>query len=493
MKTSKKKIPEEDNSSLETVDPFAGDFFNAAKPDEKENGQNEVKPTSKLKASQLSIPNNLKLDWAENLPKLTYDELEYSNRLNAIPERLADDAEQIVKKVFTDLTPFKKNQIHCKILSSSEVNLLESEIQINKIRHANLNIASKNHNKLACLAVDLSFATGIIDLILGGDGTHEETLKNFSPIESTIVEFIGIKLLSEINDYFGAAKFSLQGINFNSDLNFEENSRGTEIVLDLVIGNSEGTVTLLLPSEFLDEVSNAEQKLFDYKAFNKTIDKVDLNIKIGETKILAEDLIYLESEDVVLIENKSIDINFNQREKISVFIGAGDNYFLQGNLGFTDAEDILSSEFLFEIESITNNNPVINTPNRIKMSGKTELKEEINEQDVANKAKAESKVEDTNVIPNSEQKVPAEDIEIDEDESLSALENVLVNLKVQIAGKKISLSEIQKLRNGQIIELGCRPTDPVEIVTDNDNKPIASGELVDIEGQLGVRITKLFV
>ena len=64
---------------------------------------------------------------------------------------------------------------------------------------------------------------------------------------------------------------------------------------------------------------------------------------------------------------------------------------------------------------------------------------------------------------------------------------------VEIAGDKISLREVQKLRSGQIINLGCRPTDAVRIVTDTSDQPVALGELVDIEGQLGVRLTRIFI
>jgi type III secretion protein Q len=81
----------------------------------------------------------------------------------------------------------------------------------------------------------------------------------------------------------------------------------------------------------------------------------------------------------------------------------------------------------------------------------------------------------------------------DAEETTAALENILVNLRVEIAGDKFSLREVQKLRAGQIINLGCRPTDTVRIVTDTSDQPVALGELVDIEGQLGVRLTRIFI
>ena len=79
------------------------------------------------------------------------------------------------------------------------------------------------------------------------------------------------------------------------------------------------------------------------------------------------------------------------------------------------------------------------------------------------------------------------------DENPAALENVLVTLRVELGAGKISLRDVQNLRAGQIISLGSRPTDPVRIVTDASDQPLATGELIEIEGQLGVRLTKIFI
>ncbi|NNE65471.1 MAG: hypothetical protein HKN33_02810, partial [Pyrinomonadaceae bacterium] len=102
------------------------------------------------------------------------------------------------------------------------------------------------------------------------------------------------------------------------------------------------------------------------------------------------------------------------------------------------------------------------------------------------------KIEDAQSEP-SEEPPQADDSVANEEGSLVALENVMVDLRVQVAGKRLTLNELGALRAGQIIDLGCRPEDPVELIADNSDRPIASGELVTIDDQLGVRITKVFV
>ena len=71
------------------------------------------------------------------------------------------------------------------------------------------------------------------------------------------------------------------------------------------------------------------------------------------------------------------------------------------------------------------------------------------------------------------------------------LEGLLLTVRVELGARRLTLDDLANLRAGQIIELGCRATDPVDLVTENGT--VARGELVDVEGRLGVRITRVLV
>ena len=71
-----------------------------------------------------------------------------------------------------------------------------------------------------------------------------------------------------------------------------------------------------------------------------------------------------------------------------------------------------------------------------------------------------------------------------------AVEQLKLTLRVELAARRMSISELSRLRAGQIIDLGCHATDPVDLVS--EGRPLARGELVDIEGRLGVRITQVY-
>jgi flagellar motor switch/type III secretory pathway protein FliN len=194
----------------------------------------------------------------------------------------------------------------------------------------------------------------------------------------------------------------------------------------------------------------------------KFVPKFDLRLPVGSTTLDAESLLFLEPNDIVLLEKSDISLQDDSfRGKISIFIGNGENFSFKGKILDSEQNKLLN----FKIEEI--------------------LSEETRRRFTSAKFKMDEK--DTELV---EEKT---EVEVNDEEISASLENLQVRIRVEIAGNKISLRELQNLRNGQIIALGCRPTDPVRLVTDSNDEPLAIGELVEIEGQLGVKLTKVFI
>lgn len=80
-----------------------------------------------------------------------------------------------------------------------------------------------------------------------------------------------------------------------------------------------------------------------------------------------------------------------------------------------------------------------------------------------------------------------------EGDNLAEMEPLLgdmpVAVVVELGRVELTAEEIVCLRPGQLLELGRSPTDPVDLVV--NGRLLAKGELVEIEGQLGVRIASL--
>jgi type III secretion protein Q len=76
------------------------------------------------------------------------------------------------------------------------------------------------------------------------------------------------------------------------------------------------------------------------------------------------------------------------------------------------------------------------------------------------------------------------------DEGATAIDGLTLTVHVELAARRMSLESLARLRPGQVLELDCKATDPVDLIA--EGRRIARGELVDIEGRLGVRVTQLF-
>jgi type III secretion protein Q len=61
-----------------------------------------------------------------------------------------------------------------------------------------------------------------------------------------------------------------------------------------------------------------------------------------------------------------------------------------------------------------------------------------------------------------------------------------VRVHVILAEKELTLAEASGLTKGTIVELDCQKTGLVMLAV--NGKPLGQGQLVDIEGRLGVRI-----
>jgi len=64
-----------------------------------------------------------------------------------------------------------------------------------------------------------------------------------------------------------------------------------------------------------------------------------------------------------------------------------------------------------------------------------------------------------------------------------------VAMVVELGRVMVSAADVMGLRPGQVIELSRQPGEPVDLVV--DGKRIGKGELVEIDGELGVRLLSL--
>ena len=492
MDASKTKEVKNAKAIEKPLDPFAVDFFgkkdSAAKEEKNEKNLRETKSLNGSKKKPVKATK-----WFERLPRMTRDEVLFSEKLEKLPDNLTKAAAHKIAETVTRYTFQAPKTVRCQMLSITEVDLPKTLKQFEKSPQTFLSLGCQPDNSTALIALDTGFASSVIDLILSGKSENSNVPRELSPIENTIIEFLAGNILAGINDFVGQNILCLQNVESEVNSVFEKNERGAEAVFRLDFAEFSGIITLFASRRFLTSIDKTQNPLLlqkngkdKFTIFEKIAPQLSFRVQVGATTLDADSLAYLEPDDIVLIEQPLVRFqNSAFSGSGAVNLGVGENFNLNGQ--FLPGDIIaLTDELSFKLDEIKSS-----VVRRRQNSKKLNMEEkEIEKTETANGE--ETAAENQPLEENADETAAAE-TNAETEENLSALENVLVNLRVEISGDKISLREVQKLRTGQVINLGCRATDPVRLVTDTSDQPVAVGELVDIEGQLGVRLTRIFI
>ncbi len=74
-------------------------------------------------------------------------------------------------------------------------------------------------------------------------------------------------------------------------------------------------------------------------------------------------------------------------------------------------------------------------------------------------------------------------------EGAELLNDIPLQISVELGRVGVTAEEVVSLKVGQVIELSRVPGEPVDLSV--NGKVVARGEVVEVEGHLGVRITSL--
>jgi len=473
-----------------SLDPFAIDIFGresaVLEEDEKAPAVSIEAARPPLTASSpeidLQIKRQKRARWFAALPSVTRRAAEFSNSFLELPDNLPAAAAKKIEETIAYYTLRPAHEVKCAPVSVTEVNLSEAVGAAAKAPHVFLTLGCQPDNSRALVAINGDFAASIINAVLIDDGTTVFAIRELSAIERTIIEFLGINILSEINRLLGQSLFSLQSVATEANAPFEANERGAEIIVSLSFGAFRGALTLFASQRFLAALGNLSEKASGkslLQTMERFVPKLNLHALIGTTRLAGADLNYLEPDDIIIIDQPEIDWHSADFQGgWQVYLGGGRNFRLAGNIVESAAELKLKIEEISVGEE--------RSASSLRQNG-TGINLQMNETEENNPVETE-----TGEQPTTETSEPFAR-ENAGGENPAALENILVTLRVELGAGKISLREAQNLRAGQIISLGARATDPVRIVTDASDQPLATGELIEIDGQLGVRLTKIFI
>lgn len=343
-----------------------------------------------------------------------------------------------------------------------------------------------SHRGRAVLEVELSLAHAAMDLLLGGAG-ETVGLRPLTDIEEGVASFVILEALKALAPGMdpGQPKLRLEGVARGVD---EAAARLGEEGLVLVVqlrarlGSQEGMVRLFVPSGVLDVMEPAqvaEQRRAVLQAEARAhlprlaLVRTWLRAEIGHAEISAQDLSSLRVKDVVLVDALSARPDRGEEGTARLCLGLA----RRGYLGAQVAVE--NGQYQARITEV-----VLGEQPLLRRSGPSESDE------AAAEALGESGASGDEFTDPERRNPLAESGALDDRmDAGDLLGDIPLQISVELARVPVTADQVVALRVGQVVELHRAPGEPVDLSV--NGKVIARGELVEVEGQLGVRIISL--
>lgn len=392
----------------------------------------------------------------------------------------------------------------------------------------------------ALLEVDLAVAQLSIDKILGGNAEDTDVQRPLSEIEDGVFSFVLLKVLglfaADAADE-GAAQLKLEGMYGTwADLKERFPVDDPYLVLSFKVffGSRVGYARLFLPEALVTEAfqpTSPPEGLPLERSIARTVARASLvrtlsaplTVEVGRISFSMADLEALEVEDIILVEETEVRMEGGTEEsapvvtgRVTCRVGAGNHGTLQAVVGVAD-----SGRYQIEIEGIS---PAGEPPIRAHLfrqapsaEGEDDMTNEHARrtsakavtaddaglmarlrEDAARRARGGAPVLGPPGGAHRNAAEPGAEHSDDPDdeggdapsaEAMGLLDDVSVAMAVELGRVTVSAVDVLGLRPGQVIELSRAPGEPVDLVV--DGKRVGKGELVEIDGELGVRILSL--
>jgi type III secretion system YscQ/HrcQ family protein len=267
------------------------------------------------------------------------------------------------------------------------------------------------------------------------------------------------------------------------------------VQLKAVFGTHSGYVRLFIPASVLatanpppDSAIRKARRSSQAHANIKRLSTVKnwLRAEIGQMAISSADLSQLRERDVILIEDLTARPDKGEGGVAKLRVGVGragfldaeifleDNRFKAKVTGFTMGEggQMLTGEPEANAEPAAVGNDAGGTTEGIATEGLGMKVEESTSPGLENRGRNQV---DDNTLKSQE--------------GAELLNDIPLQISVELARVPVSAEDVVSLKVGLVIDLNRMPGEPIDLSV--NGKIVARGELVEIEGNLGVRVLSL--
>lgn len=462
MKAEKKptrpKAARASDSDGMPLDPFAADMFAARQP-----GPAVPLPDDLPDLDQ--APEIPRVAWHSRLASLPREQVRFSAELAELPSELVSFFWQRARGILARYTQCTESTVSAGWHDGRESTAVAFEDQTGNAPHIFAALRLEPGNLPFLLAMEASFGVSLTDRMLGGPGDAPDSLRNLSTGERAVIEFLGLQVLRELDIPAAPFALRLEQIAPTAPNWLLETGAGWGLGLSFIIrlhlGTLNGLLRVYFPTPTVRALSQPAiaaaqpSPLKELAGFAGLAPDFPLSILIGQAELNAEELLLLDLGDVVVIEQPIVEWqNHTFHNELKIRVGDGPQAFVRG-LAQNETENIC-----LQIQEIH-----------------------------AGKAPPPAERLDMGIPLEEEVTSTVEVLEEEIGEGAALLDAIMLTVHIELAARRVRLDELARLRINQILELGCKATDPVDLLV--DGRRVARGELVDLEGRLGVRITHL--
>jgi type III secretion system YscQ/HrcQ family protein len=333
------------------------------------------------------------------------------------------------------------------------------------------------------MEVELALAHAVVDMLLGGAG-ETVGLRPLTDIEEGVMSFVVLEALKALVPGLepNVPRLRLESVARGLDevaAKIGEDELVIAVHLNTTIGPHTGMVRLVVPSSVVNAADAArklperrERLRSDLKANLKMLSTVRtwLRAEIGQAEIASSDLAYIRAKDVVLMDALTARPDKGEKGTAIIRVGHGSSR--------VEAEVFVDNgQYKARIKNI-----IIGEPSFQRVIPPTPGEGEPG----AREGEEESFTNPENVVPPGSEGDALDD---NKSEGSELLADIPLQIAVELARVPVTADEVVALKVGQVLELHRSPGEPVELSV--NGKVVARGELVEVEGQLGVRVLSL--
>jgi flagellar motor switch protein FliM len=310
--------------------------------------------------------------------------------------------------------------------------------------------------------IDPALVTQAIDRLLGGDGQTAVIRRSLTQVEQGVVSFMLLKLIGTFYDGWTSGREvaltldDFLGTRDELENIIEDDTDYYLFGLKASLGDCIGYARILLPARFIEtfakpiaQSGGTPEELEHMRQVLRQVadQEVEMKVEAGRLELSPGDIATLEAGDIIILEHHQLTLTpEGPTGNISAYIGAGNNGRLQGQLV------IAEGQLKFAISQILVQEQPIEAPMT------DELTDEPTIQEV------------TDNLPETE----------------GLLRDIDAPVVIELGRLKMNTAQVARLKSGQILRLPRNANDPVDLVV--NDKLFARGELVEIDGELGVRL-----